>query len=215
MRKKPSKGISSKSQELGTLKWRGMVLLITSGIPISVMQKSAVVSFFAPESVKGFIPSLVVWAVIAVLCSYILNRTPFGNRLMATGGNKDIAFAVGININAVKLISFTLCGLLAGLGGILQFCHLSSFIPSAGQGYELSAIAAAVIGGTLLNGGIGTIVGSFLGVLMINMINSGIVQAGASTYWYQSIVGIIVIVAVAVNIYITDRFNFAGKKKNV
>ncbi|QSH42111.1 ABC transporter permease [Lentisphaerota bacterium ZTH] len=196
---------------LGTMMfWRGMVLLFTSGIPISVMKSCSVMTLFSPDSDYSFIAGLFLWIIIAVTCGCILNRTALGNRIMATGGNKDTAFAAGINTNMIKLLAFAVCGMLAGLGGILQFCHLSSFLPTAGQGYELSAIAAAVIGGTVLSGGTGTFIGTMLGVLMINMISSGIVQAGASTYWYQSIVGVIVIVAVAVNTFISGRFT--GRK---
>ena len=199
-------GIPSFITTLGTMMfWRGMLLLITSGLPISIYESNPVINLLSPNNDYSFIPGTVVWILVALVTGYVLNKTKFGNHLMATGGDKNAAFAMGINTNRVKLTCFIICGFLAGLGGVLQCCHIMSLVPQAGVGYELSTIAAAVIGGTLLTGGIGTIFGSVIGVLLINIINSGIIQAGASTYWYQSIVGGIVIIAVIINTYISRK----------
>jgi simple sugar transport system permease protein len=129
----------------------------------------------------------------------ILVRTRYGNAVYATGGNRDAARVLGVATDKVKLVNFIISALLAGLAGCIQFARFLSVDPMRGQGLELEAIAAAVIGGTLLTGGAGNLIGTLFGVLLVGMVRSGLVQAGAPAYWYQAFVGVIVVVAVVVN----------------
>jgi len=134
-----------------------------------------------------------------LILAIILNRTPYGNRVFAAGGNKKVAKALGVNVNRVKLISFTLSGILAGFAGCVQFSRFGSVDALRGTGVELEAIASAVIGGTLLTGGYGSLVGTFFGALLIGMVRSGLVMAGAPAYWYRAFIGVILIIAVIIN----------------
>ena len=106
---------------------------------------------------------------------------------------------MGVPIKRVKLGLFILSGTLAALSGVIQFSHLESISPTAGEQYELRAIAISVIGGTLLTGGVGTIFGTILGTLLLGVLASGLVQAGVSTYWFRAFVGVILVGAVVFN----------------
>jgi ribose/xylose/arabinose/galactoside ABC-type transport system permease subunit len=110
---------------------------------------------------------------------------------------------MGVNVNRIKLVNFSITGLLAGLGGCFELARLGSMSPAYGDGLELVAIAAAVIGGTSLMGGYGTILGTIMGATILAMVDVGLVLAGAPTFWYQTFVGIIIIIAVAMHVQIS------------
>lgn len=187
---------------LGTmLVFRGVVLLVTDGFPISALEPNTVMNWFGSDLTHGFKSSLFVWAALALVFIYLINAHPFGNLIMATGGNPEASYAMGIKVKRVKLISFVITGTLAALAGVIQYSHLLTLSPTAGEQYELRAIAIAVIGGTLLSGGVGTIVGTVLGTLIMGVLASGLVQAGVSTYWFRALVGVILVLAVIGNTY--------------
>lgn len=136
---------------------------------------------------------------LAIVLNIVLTKTRYGNAVYATGGNREAARVLGVATNKVKLTNFVVAAVLAGLAGCVQFARFFSVDPMRGFGLELEAIAAAVIGGTLLTGGAGNLVGTIFGVLLVGMVRSGLVQAGAPAYWYQAFVGLIVVVAVILN----------------
>jgi len=111
---------------------------------------------------------------------FVLLRTRYGNWVFATGGNPRAANAQGVPINRVKVINFMLTGLLAGAAGVIQFGHRTSVDPLRGDGLELIAVAACVIGGVRLSGGFGTIVGPCIGVLLLQMLEQGLVEGASS-----------------------------------
>jgi simple sugar transport system permease protein len=194
-------GIPSFITTLGTMMfWRGILLAITGGLPIAYFGKSVVFEVLNSRFIGDFRTSAIWFALIVLIFYFILQHTPYGNWAYATGGNKEAAWALGVPTKRVKLINFVLSGLLAGLAGCIQFGRFISVDALRGQGVELEAIAAAVTGGVLLSGGYGSIIGALLGVLIVGMIRTGLVLAGAPAYWYQAFVGTILIVAVIINI---------------
>ena len=126
----------------------------------------------------------------------MLEKTTFGRRLYATGSNEAAAKLAGVNIIKTKIIAYAISGGLAALSGLVLLSRLGSAQPLAGEGYELDAIAAVALGGTSMNGGRGRIWGTFVGVLIIAVLNNGLNILGISSYWQSVIKGIVILVAV-------------------
>jgi simple sugar transport system permease protein len=139
---------------------------------------------------------------IAALASALLSLTNVGNWIKATGGFLDAAASMGIPHVAVKLACFVLCSVLAGFAGLIQVLRLGSPLPSIGIGIELQAVAAAVIGGTALTGGIGTILGAVVGALLIRVIDNGLVLSQVDANWFQFAIGGLTILAVIANAWL-------------
>jgi simple sugar transport system permease protein len=112
---------------------------------------------------------------------------------------------MGINTGRVKLFGFIITSLLAGFAGVVQGFRLGALVPSAGTGIELDTIAASVIGGTVLSGGIGTVFGTVIGTFLIRVIDNGLIMARAPGYWFRVFIGLLTIVAVIINISIAKR----------
>ena len=153
--------------------------------------------------------SSLFWLIgLVILFQIILVRTHFGNHVLATGGNPGAAAAQGVNVKRVKLACFTLSGFLSGLAGILLFSQYGTARIATGAGEELNAIAAAVVGGTLLTGGSGSIVGALLGVLTISMLRTGVVRLNLPFIPadnFTAVVGVTIVVAAIFNNYIRRR----------
>jgi ribose transport system permease protein len=163
----------------------------------------------APLADAGLSPAFFV-AVGIVLCGqFLLSQTVFGRHLVAIGTNEQAVRLSGINPAPAKVMVFALAGMLAGLGGVFQASRLSSADPNAGIGLELAAIAAVVIGGTSLMGGRGSVVSSFLGVLIIAVLQSGLAQIGATEPTKRLITGLVIVVAVIVD---ACRQRFAARR---
>ncbi|KIL35486.1 sugar ABC transporter permease [Cohnella kolymensis] len=173
---------------------RGLALIYTNGRPMVVESKT----FLAlGQGYIGPIPTpVVIFAVVCVVIGVLLNMTKFGRYIYAIGGNESAAKASGVNVNRVKIGVYLINGLLAGLAGVLLASRISSGQPNSGMGYELDAIAAVVIGGTSLFGGVGTITGTIVGVLIIGVINNGLNLLDVSSYYQQIIKGLIIAIAV-------------------
>jgi len=185
--------------------WRGILLAVTGGFPIILSHKSKVLNALGGPLGGGLRYSAVWFIVIAFIFWFILERTAYGNWTFATGGNLGAARALGIPTNRVKVINFVISSMLAGFAGLTTFGRFKIVDPTLGQELELEAIAAAVIGGALLTGGYGSILGSFIGAVMIGMVRSGLVLAGAPGYWYRAFIGVILIVAAIINTRIRKK----------
>ena len=135
----------------------------------------------------------------------LLSRTNVGNWIKATGGFHEAAASMGIPVDRVKLFCFVLCSMLAGFAGLLQVLRLGSPLPSIGEGLELQAVAAAVIGGTALAGGIGTVLGGVLGALLIRVIDNGLVLSRVDANWFKFAIGFLTIFAVVANSWLLTR----------
>ena len=143
--------------------------------------------------------SFVWFAVIALALSAMMSFTNFGNWIRATGGQLDAAVNMGIPVNATKIVCFMLCSVLAGFAGLIQVMRLGSPLPSLGEGLELQAVAAAVIGGTALTGGIGTVLGAIIGATLIRVIDNGLVLTRVDANWFKFAIGMLLIFAVVSN----------------
>lgn len=150
----------------------------------------------APIPGVGLSPALFIAVAVVILGQAILTRTVFGRHMVAVGTNEQAVRLSGIDPRPVKVAVFAISGMLAGLAGIFHASRLASANPNAGVGLELSAIAAVVIGGTSLMGGRGSVVNSFLGVLIIAVLQSGLAQVGASEPTKRLITGAVIVVAV-------------------
>jgi simple sugar transport system permease protein len=154
----------------------------------------------------GFVRASVLWFLgIAVLVALLLSRTNFGNWVRATGGYLPAAQAMGIPTARVKIACFMICSVLAGFAGMIQALRLNSFLPSMGMGMELQAVAAAVIGGTSLMGGIGSILGGLIGATIIRTMDNGMVMSRIDASWFQFAIGALTIFAVVGNAWLRRR----------
>lgn len=154
--------------------------------------------------------SNLIWILLVffALAALVLNRTEFGSRVFALGGNEDAAKMLGVDVSHVKIAVYTISGALAGLAGALLASRLSSGVATLGSGYELRSIAAAVIGGVLLTGGVGTMLGALCGALLISLIGNVINQIGSLNAYYQDLVtGLFLVLAVVVQGILTNKRN--------
>jgi len=149
----------------------------------------------------GLSPALLLAVALVVVGQILLSRTVLGRYFIAVGTNEEAVRLSGINTTPIKVAAFALSGLLAGLGGLFHVAYLESADPNAGIGLELSAIAAVVIGGTSLAGGRGSVVNSFLGVLIIAVLQTGLAQVGASEPTKRVITGCVIVAAVILDVY--------------
>jgi ribose transport system permease protein len=176
---------------------RGLTMLWTGGFPITRLGDSF--AFIGSGHWLGLpMPVWISGALVAVFM-VVMKRTRFGRHVYAVGGSEKAARLSGLNVRRIKLLVYTLGGALAGVAGLLVTARLDSATPNAGLSYELDSIAAVVIGGTSLNGGRGSIMGTVLGCLIIGVLNNGLVLLEVSPFWQQVIKGLVILVAVAVD----------------
>jgi simple sugar transport system permease protein len=183
----------------GLFWWRGVLFAVTQGFPLPVDTTEPWLQPFSARFTHGFY-AVIFWFVgLAIVLSIVLLRTRFGNWIFATGGNVRAAEQRGIPVQRVKIILFMTTAFLAGLTGIMQMGRFSSVDSLRGTLFELEAVAAAVIGGSLLSGGYGSVLGTALGCIMLGMIRTGLVLAGVPGYWYRAFVGLLIVLVVIVN----------------
>lgn len=185
---------------LGTMYMaRGLVLVITKGSPVFPLPAS-----FGAFG-KGYfigVPYIVIIALaLSVVAHIVLSRTTYGRKVYAIGGNEETAKFAGINVASVTASCYLISGTLAALSGILTAARMGSGQPSIGDGTEMTVITAVIIGGTSLNGGAGTILGTVLGALLMNVLSSGMNLVGISAYWQKFVMGLIILIAVGFDMY--------------
>jgi ribose transport system permease protein len=190
-------GIPSFLVTLGMMQFiRGLDMRVTYTNPIAVSNKTYN-SIFGSGSLLG-IPSLVIWSVaVAILGFVVLKYTGFGREILATGGNRMAAEYSGVKTRRIKFIAFLLSGTAAALAGLLYTGMMQTARFNFGEGAELMAIAAVILGGTSLFGGRGTIIGTFAGSLLIGTINNGLIIMGLDVSEQMMVAGGIIILAVA------------------
>jgi ribose transport system permease protein len=155
--------------------------------------------FGAGPQFPGLPYPVIIMIVVAVIFGFILKKTRIGRYTYAVGSNEEAARLSGIKVNWVKIVSYIFSGLLSGLVGIILASRMVTSQPNSAQGYELNAIAAAVIGGTSLMGGMGTVEGTVIGSFIIGILTVGLTMAGANYFMQQIVIGLVVIGAVAVD----------------
>lgn len=178
---------------------QGLNTVITNGNPIYPLPADV---GKIGESTFGFKLgwSVLVMILLLVVGDLVLRRTSLGRNLYATGGNREVAELVGINTERYRLSCFMLTGGLAGLAGLMVMATLNSGSTSIGQGWELSVIAGVVVGGVSLFGGVGTVLAGLIGMLLLQVVQSGLVVVGVSANWQTVAVGVIMILAVGMDI---------------
>lgn len=178
---------------------RGLALIVSKGTPVFDVSKSF-------ENIAGgflfnTIPYLVVYFIVVILIAiFFLNKSLFGRRVYAVGGNEVSAKVSGINVNRIKLGVYALSGILSGFAGVVLASRTVSGSPTAGQSYELDAIAAVIIGGVSMSGGSGKWYGTVIGALLIAVIGNGLDILNVSSHYQLVIKGLIIILAVLFDI---------------
>ena len=180
---------------------RGAVLVFTNGTPIdcSAAAYSAAFSALGQGYVVGVPVPVIIAAVVFAACWVTLTQTRFGRYVYAIGGNQTVTWLSGVNVTTMKIAVYAVSGLLAALVGIILTARLENAQPQAGLGYELDAIAAAVVGGTSLAGGIGTIFGTLVGALIIGVLNNALNLLDVSSYYQMIAKGAVILLAVLVD----------------
>ncbi len=186
---------------LGTMAiFRGFAFVLTNGQTVSDFPASFTKGFFKAEIGSGLYPvPIFVMAIVVAVGVFILTRTVLGRRAYAIGGNETAAVYAGVPVGRVKIILYTLCGMLAGLSACVYLGYLAAAESGAGSGYELSVVAATVIGGASLSGGRGSAAGAMLGAILVELINNAMVILEIDQSYTQIVMGTAIIAAVVVD----------------
>ncbi len=180
-----------------TMILRGMAYILTDGAPIYGMGK---IMSLGQGSLLG-IPNLIwIAAGVIIVTFIILSKTVYGRYLYAIGGNPEAAVASGINVKKDIILAFIIMGMISSISGIMLAGRTNGGYPSAAEGYEFDAIIAAVLGGTSFNGGVGGVIGSIFGAIIIALINNGMNLVGISAYYQDIVKGVIIVAAVFIDL---------------
>lgn len=177
---------------------RGLMEVATRGVPISGV--NMYIMRLLGQGYIGVVPIPVIVALIFfVFCAYLLKKTRFGRYCLSIGSNAEAARLVGINVSKIGILAYVFTGLSCAVSGILVTGRLEGAMPTSGDGYELDVIAAAVIGGTSLNGGKASMSGCLIGALLMAVVRNGMNLLHIDTYWHEVVMGLIIIIAVIVD----------------
>lgn len=176
---------------------RGLVYIYTNGRPISNLSPTFL--WFGNGSISGVPVPIVTLMLVFAVAAFVLRYTVFGRHVYAVGGSERAAKTSGIRSEVIILSTYAIAGLLSGLAGLILTARTTAALPQAGVAYELDAIAAVVIGGTSLNGGRGSLIGTLFGALIIGTINNGLDLLGVSSYYQQVVKGAIIVCAVMID----------------
>ncbi len=191
---------------LGTmLIWRGVVIALTGGFPMTVDIPPVFKSVMSGPLLFGFRMSMVWFIVIGLIGTFLLTRTKFGNWIQACGQNPQAARNLGVPVDRVTVILFMIASATAAMSGVIQVARFASVDALRGEQMELQAVAVTVIGGTLLSGGYGSVIGTVLGAITFGMIQVGLVLAGAPGHFFRTLTGLIVVLAVILNTDVARR----------
>jgi len=187
---------------------RSMCYIITEGYPVTGIGKSFL---FLGQGYILAIPTPVwLMAIIAVIFAVFLNSTVTGRHIYALGGNEEATRISGINTDRLKILVYSLGGCLSGIAGIITASKLGIGQPTAGNGFELDAIAAVVIGGASLAGGAGTVTGTIIGAAIMGILRNALVLLSIKSHWQQFIIGCVIIIAVTI-----DQIRRASRKTKI
>jgi ribose transport system permease protein len=176
--------------------YRGLTLVYTEGKPISGLGDSQAFQLLGKGYFFGIPVPVITMAITFGILYFILKKTTFGRRVYAVGGNEEASRLSGISVDRIKIYVYSLTGALAALAALILTSRLNSAQPTAGNMFELDAIAAVVLGGTSLTGGRGWIVGTLIGALIIGVLNNGLNLIGVSSFFQQVVKGAVILVAV-------------------
>lgn len=175
----------------------GMILVITEGFIISL--KDEVIITLGQGSI-GPVPIMVLFLpVVVIVGAFLMNRTVFGNRVKAIGGNETATALSGINVHRMKIIIYGLAGMFCGIAGVIITGRLNGGNPNAGQNFDMDTVAAVIVGGTAMSGGSGTILGTLLGAMLLGALKNGLILLGIDMYWQTVFVGVIIVAVCALD----------------
>jgi simple sugar transport system permease protein len=186
--------------------WYGATVLLANGLQLNIkeVQDNIVHTIFVGR-IGGFVPAQAVWALaLAVFLWFILNRHKFGEEIMFTGDNADVARVMGINVEATRIKLFTVMGVIAAFAGLLLTLEINVFYPTQGGGFLLPTMAAVFIGGTSIAGGLGSVFGTLFGAYIIGSLEAGIVATTISGYWVQIVEGVVMGASMILNVVISE-----------
>jgi ribose transport system permease protein len=187
--------------------FRGIAMVISQGQPIS-FPLSFFMTLFGRAELGGMLPVPVLWfAGWGIVMYVVLHLTTYGVKVYATGDNREAADLAGIKTSRIKRVAFLITSLASGLAALISLSFLRTVTPTQGTGIELEAIAASVIGGTAMSGGVGSIVGTFLGTFIMAEVRTGLILLGTDAYVQDAFVGLVIALAVIINVRLTS-----GKK---
>lgn len=183
---------------------RGVALLMTNGLTYNNLSGKAELGntgfdWLGFNWLAGVPIAVLVLFIIAIVAALMLSRSSFGRWLYASGGNERAADLSGVPVKRVKITVYVISGILSAIAGLVLSSQLTSAGPTAGETYELTAIAAVVIGGAALTGGRGTVQGTMLGAFVIGFLSDGLVIVGVSSYWQTVFTGAVIVLAVLMN----------------
>lgn len=185
---------------LGTMSvYRGLTLIISNGLPVRNLPKpfSRILNAW-----NAYIPvPIVVLIVLTIICVYIIRCKKYGQHLFALGGNEEATRLSGINVDYVKILTYSLSGLFCAFAAVIFLGRLGAADPQAGNGYEMTAIASAAIGGASLMGGKGSIVGTIIGALILATLSNGLIILNVQSYYQTLAIGLIIILATILDRY--------------
>ena len=190
--------------------FRGATLVLTGGAAISLGKKlagsTAFITLGQKAVLNGYLPiPIILMVVVYAAVYYFLNQTSFGRHMYAIGGNEEASLLSGINVQKTKILAYTVSGLMAGIAGIIVTARVASATPTAGEGYEMDAIAAVVIGGTSLRGGEGRVLYTLIGALIIGMLNNILNLTNVSAYYQTIVKGVVILLAVLLDARSTGK----------
>lgn len=193
---------------LGTMQiFRSIAYAVSGGRSIGAFSQESQASWvFGIGGNVGRIPLQIIIMIVLYIITYvIMKKTKLGFDIYATGGNKRAAKLAGINTDRMKIISFIAMGILSAFAGMISIAYLKSVPTTAGAGREMDVIAAVILGGTSMNGGRGSILGTFLGASIMAVVRNGMVLLSVPAFWQSGFIGIIIIAAVLMDTWITQR----------
>lgn len=180
---------------------RGLIYVMLNGIPLSASSAGPAFTWIGQGKLFELIPYPVIFMLIISAVAYVvMGKTTFGRSLFAMGSNENAAFLSGVKVKKAKFSVYLLCGFLCAIAGIILTSRVASASPTACEGYETFAIAAAVIGGASLSGGKGNILGTIIGAFIIGFLNNGLNLIGLSSFWQQVAIGCVIIMAVFLDV---------------
>ena len=177
---------------------RGAILIFTDGKPITIGSEGTALAFgkIGGGSILGIPTPALMMIAVFVVCYYILSQTKIGRYTYALGGNEEATKLSGLDTDKIKIFAYTVSGILSAVAGIIITSRLFSAQPTAGDGYELDAIAAVVLGGTSLSGGKGRITGTIIGALIIGILSNALNLLDVTSYFQMIAKGIVILIAV-------------------
>ncbi len=178
---------------------RGLCLIITKGTPLSLYKLPVNFKFLGVGKIFNIPFVIIVFFVVVIICDFMFRRSTVVRKVFFVGSNEKAALFSGISVNKVKIAVSVVCSSLAGFAGIIYMARFTSATPTFGQGLEMTAISAAVIGGASLTGGKGTVLGAVLGITLLQLVTSSMILLNINPYWQTFIIGMILLTSISLD----------------